>query len=733
MFSYQQHRHFYLLIGNAEQRITAFNILSQHLHAPFVSTLHPASFPAQAALTQHALPCLAFNKLTHTLGLTCEALLFDIEQGISANSLAIAAGTVCGGGLFAIGVPDIETWLTLTDDDMARYLPWPLTSDKQPSYFKHYFLQHLHQSALSDTHQPTHANLSNRLQTRKLEQANALDKLVALPAITQLNSPTLQLNDEQSLILSQLKTQIATHLTTTQTGSSQATFLTAHRGRGKSSLLGILIAQLLNMGYRPAVTAPRKKALQTLAHHFQQAQDDTMAELPFYAADALLKFNAGKTATHTDILIVDEAAAFPLSMLEQFTKHFRYVIYSSTDHGYESGGKGFGLRLAKQLQQQGTKITHHTLAKPVRWQTGDYLEKWLDSLLFLYANEKNKANKSGEKTGNKTSKIESYQGSTWLTQFDQLADLFHLLINAHYQTSPNDIRWILDDPTTHTWTYSQQEKLHSAAIVTTEGPIQPSMAQAILEGKRRPRGHLLPQSLLAHEGHQKAGDFCYWRISRIATSLTERRQGWASHLLTAIEQAAKQQNIDFLCASFAATHSSLAFWQANGFYCVRLGTSKDQASGCYSAMMLKALNKQAEQTARDWHQHYLDNLIINVPRDYQDLPTNLAQQLTISMPEITTTPLQQQTFSAKDKQDLWLFCQHNRPYLSIRAQLTRLIQWAIQQQHLIAGHSHYALLTTTITTPTNNMDFSEFGLTSKKNAERQLKTLVAELLCDTPS
>ncbi len=40
------------------------------------------------------------------------------------------------------------------------------------------------------------------------------------------------------------------------------------------------------------------------------------------------------------------------------------------------------------------------------------------------------------------------------------------------------------------------------AIVTSEGQLTNELSQAVLEGTRRPRGHLIPQSLLAHEGHK---------------------------------------------------------------------------------------------------------------------------------------------------------------------------------------------------------------------------------------
>ena len=51
----------------------------------------------------------------------------------------------------------------------------------------------------------------------------------------------------------------------------------------------------------------------------------------------------------------------------------------------------------------------------------------------------------------------------------------------------------------------QGQELLGVALVAREGNIPPDLAHAIWAGRRRPRGHLLPQSLLAHAGFVTAG------------------------------------------------------------------------------------------------------------------------------------------------------------------------------------------------------------------------------------
>ena len=687
MHSAHQYRHFYLLIGSAEQRVRAFHALTQALASPFITTLAPADFSAAALAAELALPCQGFNSLDLQLGHTSEAILFDLQQGLSANSLAIAAGTVCGGGLLALGLDDLALWQDTPDGDLARHLPWPLTPEQQLSPFKRYFAQHLQTEAL------------------KVIDLSLSADLRPLPKILGSAAAKMQFTPQQQALISDIVGFFSREIlpntnrsspTTKALSSSVMKVLTliAHRGRGKSSVLGVALAQLLQAGLKVRVTAPRRSAVNTLAYHFALTAAVDTKTLPFCAPDELLQ-----QPLPLDLLIVDEAAALPLPMLEQLSQHYPNILFSSTDHGYEGGGKGFGIRFIASLKRPDVTLQQHTLETPVRWRAGDPLEHWLDTLLLLYP-AKHATSITSQQTYAVSSQppfqalpLQAIKGIDWLSQPSLLQQSFSLLVSAHYQTSPDDLRWIIDDPSVTSWIYRAKEqlpanhnqqsiaetKLSAIAVVTQEGPIEPAMALEVLAGRRRPRGHLLPQSLLAHEGWLEAAEYRFWRISRIATAIEQQRQGHASALLKQLEEAAKAQQVDFLCCSFAATLEVVQFWQKNGFHAVRLGTSRDQASGRYSLMMLKALNTQAHSQAHHWQQAYSDNLLLKLLLGYADLPTALV--LALCRQSQPQPPL------AKDLADLELFVHQHRPYSSIQAQLTRCCfafaqQGKFQPQHL---------------------------------------------------
>ena len=57
--------------------------------------------------------------------------------------------------------------------------------------------------------------------------------------------------------------------------------------------------------------------------------------------------------------------------------------------------------------------------------------------------------------------------------------------------------------------------------------------------------------------------------------------------------AADAAGYDYLSVSFGYTAELWRFWQRCGFTLVRLGTHREASSGCYTAMALYPLTRQA--------------------------------------------------------------------------------------------------------------------------------------------
>lgn len=611
-----------------------------------------------------------FNGLQRQLGNSYSAIFLDLSAGLNLSALSILTGTLRGGGLLVLHLG--SHWLEQEDLELARFIPWPLESRQVQSSYKRLFWH-----AISASNSPFSASWPSTLE----------------PYIRANNGLT---QPQQSFIQQVLQQLKSTHI------------LLAPRGRGKSYALAELLYQAQQKGLTCACTASSPYNLSSLTEHYQElAQIDT----PFLAPDALLH----NEQTY-GLLVVDEAASLPLPMLEAMLNKALCVVFSSTDYGYEGSGRGFGIRFRQQLRADKRRCQEHHLSEPLRWGGNDPLEVWLDQLLY----QDYQVNLCLTQTPSVVT------GTQWLDNVPLLDQAFALLVNAHYQTTPENKRWLVDDPSVITFCQYQDKRLVGVALVSVEGELPDDLAMEVKQGRRRPRGHLLPQSLLAHEGISEAGRYRYWRVSRIAIASYCQRQGIGSQLLASIAQEATSQGVDFLCTSFAATADVVAFWQYNQFTSVRLGTGKDQASGAYSLMMVKGLKEHSIALAKRWSQYFADDWLLTLPLHLRDLSVGLMISIshTLAMgenPHITK-------LSEKDVSDLTCFCEQHRPYDSIRAALLRLGLKGIAQQSFQVNSPNDLLLLGCSLNLVTEKDAQSLGFSGKKVFYQHLKTLIMKAL-----
>lgn len=691
------HRHCFILKGSPREVLSDFLRLCENFSTPLIAAHDVSQYDellVPSLKTKQFKTC-SFKQTRQELGSNHDAILVDLTHGVSASALAILAGTVRGSGLFAIALPDGD-WLPMADQDLSRYLPWPYEPEQVTSHFKHYLF-----NRLQADHSP--------FQTVRSSDIRALPKLKPI-------EPNAPLTQEQANAQSCLFQQLA-----------KSYVLIAPRGRGKSTLLGDTLAKLVKAGKRVAITAPNQDAIVSLKARFEQVLDQDKTTLPFFAPDALIS-----DPTHWDFLFVDEASMIPLPLLMALNEKAEHCLFSTTDYGYEGAGKGFGIRFCRHLESQKTikalALQPLTLSQPIRWGGNDPLENWINDCFFLATPESNvEASDSAYKSITKNTEFKQLTGADWLENTDLLADTFQLLVSAHYQTSPDNLRWVLDDPSVSTHLSLSDGKAQSVAIITEEGNLPSSLSQDVMQGKRRPRGHLVPQSLLAHEGVENAGQYRYWRISRIATEQSQQNKGLASQLLGQMESLANEQ-CDFLCASFAATPDVVSFWLKNGYLPVRLGTSKDQASGSYSLMMVKPMTEHAALLANEWQNRFIEQFLLNLLLQYADLPTDLIMlMLTHKHYQREELPTLAQ-LSPKDQQDIELFVEHHRQFDSIRAVfLKATLSLALTGQLTHTAPTHQLLIEAAIGRDTEQTR-QKAQLSGKKVMHQTFKSLLAKTI-----
>lgn len=565
--------------------------------------------PADLWLGHGPQPCdpIAINKAQQLLGHEYRHVIFNGFAGLHPDMLAACSGMVKAGGLLILLMPPLSDWETFADPDLQRYVSQPSQIHRCAPNFLLRLRRLLQQQ---DLH--AHWDQSHGLRHWRLPEL----------------SPWLQIADESGCLSEAQREAVVAIEQCAHGHSGRPLVLTADRGRGKSSALGLAVGRLLRAtgakGYRVLLTAPSYATCSTLLRHAQNSSGATPHaqglelgnnQLLFFSPERLLD-----EQPMADLLLIDEAAAIPTSLLSRLLMHYPRIVFATTLHGYEGSGQGFALRIQPELERlaPGWRTIH--LPHPIRWSPSDPLEPQIAQLLLLDV----------ESVTPQPSQTAQWR---WITQAELATDeallrqVFGLLLLAHYQTSPSDLRTLLDAPDLALLTAWENGVISGVALIVREGELERDLAEQIWLGRRRPKGQLLPQTLLTHAGYRQAGSFRYARIMRIAVHPSRQGQGLGQQLLQQAEIWAREQRIDFIGAAFGATPTLLHFWQQQTYQAVRLGLSRDAASGCHSIILLKAIDPELSPLLAHWQQQLHATLPCYLPRHWRHLPCELVCQL----------------------------------------------------------------------------------------------------------
>ncbi|MCG7867875.1 MAG: GNAT family N-acetyltransferase, partial [Candidatus Thiodiazotropha taylori] len=415
--------------------------------------------------------------------------------------------------------------------------------------------------------------------------------------------------------------------------------LSSDRGRGKSSALGIAAARLIEAGYqRILVTASRQAAVESL---FSMAANELGMEahgvelhhqqgvIEYVAPDRLIQ-----EKPRGDLLLVDEAAAIPTPVLIKLLEHYPRIAFATTVHGYEGSGLGFNHRFKKHLDQQRPQWREIQLKTPIRWAMDDPLEQLVFRMLALDAEP---TQIEPEQSLESDQFCVTFPDQKQLMEDEQqLQQFFGLLVLAHYRTTPRDLWHLLDGPNLQPVVVTHNQQIIAVALLASEGEFSAELAEQIWLGRRRPRGHLLAQSLAAHLGLRTASTLKGLRIMRIAVHPALQSRGIGQQLLKAIQNYARNQAYDYLGVSYGAETRLIRFWQANGMKAVRIGVHPGASSSQQSVMHIQALSTSGKSMLSQARTSYSRQLPALLAEPLSQLPADLLIPL---LKEIEFPPL----------------------------------------------------------------------------------------------
>ena len=506
---------------------------------------------------------IAFSKATNLLGQEFEHILFDARNGIHLEALAIAAGTLKMGGTLCLVLSDWENLSQQTDQDSLRW------NGNQSAIATPNFIYHFKQ-CIERYHFPI------------LREESAVE----FPAFFYSNEHHKNATLAQQQIIENILQ-----------AEQDIYFLTAKRGRGKSALLGMLVNQIQTPVY---LTAPNKSAVHSVIKFSE-------GEIEFIAPDELaLTLQTEPEFSQSAWLLVDEAAMIPLPLLQEYSQYFQHIVFSTTIHSYEGTGRGFELKFKRKIHRT---FQHFELKQPLRWQENDPLEHFIDDLLLLNAEDEFQQFPFHSHLPYQIREVQKPH---------HIVEFYGLMTLAHYRTSPLDLRRLLDGENQRFYFAEYQQNLLGAIWALEEGNMaDDELIIQIQQGKRRPKGNLVPQALCFHENLSQACKLRSLRISRIAVQPNWQKQGIGQNLMKSMENS----EVDFLSVSFGYTDELAKFWQKCGFVLVHLGEHQEASSGCYSAIALKGLSKEGLALVDTAHKQFQRN----IPLSFHPFAINLEQ------------------------------------------------------------------------------------------------------------
>jgi tRNA(Met) cytidine acetyltransferase len=491
-------------------------------------------------LAPDAIP---LGKADSCLGDEARLVVLDLFAGFNPDLLCIAAGLVQAGGvLLLLSAPPGE-W----DMEADCYASWQDRSRSREPRFVEYFFREL----LAD------------------KCAGQVVSAQSLPACEQLLAalqPTVIEHGETAEQLHCLQ-QIERWLDSARTG---VVLIRAARGRGKSSCLGLL-ARRLQADYRLLVCASSRHNAAALLRWAPDAE--------FIAPDRLLQ-----TRPAADLVVIDEAAMIPLSLLRQISRHYTRLVMATTSGGYEGTGQGFMLRFVAAMDAR--QLLQLEIEDPVRWCRGDYLEAWLNRVLLLDSGSEAVQDDAIDAQASELQVIEDPGAGNF---FALLQQVYRLLNTAHYRTRPSDLRMMMENPDLVLIVARVAGRLVGAVLLNREGGFDAALAEQVFLGKRRPRGHLLAQMLTAQAGIEGFVQHRGLRVQRIAVDQSARRRGLGTRLLERARALAVDCGLDYIGASFALDAQAARFWQQAGFSLAHVSFAAGKSSGNHSIAVLRPL------------------------------------------------------------------------------------------------------------------------------------------------
>ena len=551
------------------------------------------------------------------LGTTYDCLILDIYHSFQPADLGKLYGIVRGGGIIFLITPPIEKWKDMLNRYHYHILTPPYKEHDIRRNFIKWFVTKLWQhngiAIIENGNVLKKGNFKSKLMERKkikVPEETKFNKIVYEIALTQEQIEFLKIAEnflEKDFAL----------------------VLKANRGRGKSSIIGIALAAIIekvDKKMKILIIAPDRKntgeIFKFLLQTFQKLEIEYENKGSIiFTRNAIIKYMEPFDAYNekADFIVVDEAASIAPHILLKYMENSGKLIYSSTIHGYEGAGRSFSIRFLNRLKEMKANHIEFEMEEPIRYSTYDPIERWVFDALLLDAEPATLERIEIEKL-----EYEKIDVSRVIEEEDKIRQFFGILIMAHYKNNPNDFAILCDAPNQIARALSYNGRIVCSMQIAMEGKLGKNDCDETYFKSVMIPGNIIPQVLIRHYRKKRYGKYRGMRIVRIATHPDFFRHGIGSHAIKMVEMEAIKSGMDYIGVSFGATIPLLKFWMKNGFVPVHITPTVNRVSGENSLIMIKPLSKKFEKELEKVRKQFTKRFMMWLIEPLRDFNSNLS-------------------------------------------------------------------------------------------------------------
>ncbi len=576
------------------------------------------------------------NKLQNLLGATNDFILIDQKRRFDPNKLILATETVVGGGLIILLGEKHELWIQNVNKDRFEY-------SEESSLLK-FFLENFKDN-------PNCISLSNE-ELDLIPYYNP----ISMREILSEEFLKIPVSTDQKKLIKTLSKDLGG-----DTKKNKVSIIIADRGRGKSAAVGLIIADaIIKSGSdktRIVITALTVTQTQTIfgfialgleksgvIYHYQRKNEQVVGiSITRRKKIEYCKPEQVSKDIHADIIVVDEAAAFPPEKMTEVLYSKSRKVLISTIHGYEGTGRSFQHKIVDSLKRRPNFSYHqYDLEEPIRYAKNDLIEQLLNDTFLLQVEppliESNtfKASEKDIEFVQLKSPPELFRGRN----FELLKNIMGLLIFSHYRNQPNDLLLIADS-NRHFLAYLNYSNQNNksgillACQLAEEGGLTDNLIEKGSQGEFI-EGNLIP-GIAIRQFSRKFAKLKGMRIVRIASHPDFRNKGLGR---MAVERIIKNyHSLDWIGVSFGATEKLVKFWKKFGFKVVQIRPIKTPETSEWNVVLIKPLSDQAKVVVEQASSDFFFQFVHLLKQSLFDLKPELALliiQSCISTSDYTT-------------------------------------------------------------------------------------------------